>query len=317
MLRNPGPFEPLSEVQPHEAFPPLPIALGRFKQLPQRTNEVWQGGFVKLPAWVDNRSPEGPPYRPVGALWIGLQTGLLHLALADEGAAATPELALQALLEFGLKESKHLGGRPGLIEVRDANLRDALAEKLAALNTSVRLIDALPAVDDALRSLEVTAGGGVRHPGMLEGAGVTIEQVKAFADAAAVFYRAAPWRTLSSDGTMERFNETELRSAAALLRVVPEDTDASSQMYVRVRTPMVSERFLIAWQRIRSDVRSSRSRPDVTSPSARGLRWRRGRYFVSPASQLSVTSSGALSLSPTMVLTRNFCPWAATSKLWG
>lgn len=30
---------------------PLPIALGRFKQISQRTNEVRQGGFEKIPAF--------------------------------------------------------------------------------------------------------------------------------------------------------------------------------------------------------------------------------------------------------------------------
>ena len=61
---------------------PFPIALGRFKQLPQRTTEIWQGGLVKLPAWIENpQDPDGPPYRPTGALWVSLRTGLLHLAL--------------------------------------------------------------------------------------------------------------------------------------------------------------------------------------------------------------------------------------------
>ncbi|MGE5242991.1 MAG: DUF6930 domain-containing protein [Betaproteobacteria bacterium] len=179
---------------------PLPIALGRFKQLPQRTNEVWQGGFVKLPVWIDNaRDPAGRPYRPTGVLWVSLRTGLLHMALPDEDAAATPELALQALIEFGLKESKRLDGRPSVIEVRDAQLRDALGERLAALKTSVRQIEALPAVAEALRSLEAAAGSGERPAGLLEGAGVTVDQVRAFADAAATFYRAAPWRHLTNE----------------------------------------------------------------------------------------------------------------------
>src|SRR6476661_7427765 len=36
-------------------------------------------------------------------------------------------------------------------------------------------------------------------------------------------------------------------------------------------------------------------------------------YFLSAVVQLTVTSSGALSLSPTIALTKNFCPCAATS----
>jgi hypothetical protein len=86
---------------------PVPLAFGRFKQLPQRTNEVWQGGLVRLPAWIDHPTdPEGEPYRPVAALWVSLRTGLVHLALPPEGTVASAELALAALLEFGLKHSK-------------------------------------------------------------------------------------------------------------------------------------------------------------------------------------------------------------------
>ena len=179
---------------------PLPVAVGRFKQLPQRSNEVWQGGLVRLPAWVDNpHDPHAPPYRPTGALWVSLRTGLLHLAFPDEGSVGNPDLALKALIEFGLKESKRLAGRPSLIQVRDARLKDALSATMLALNTSVMLVEELPAVAEAMRNLEGAAGGGHRHPGMLEGTGVTVDQLRAFADAAATFFRAAPWRHLTNE----------------------------------------------------------------------------------------------------------------------
>jgi hypothetical protein len=83
-----------------------PIALRRFKQLPQRSNEIWQGGLVKLPAWVDSPvDPDGPSYRPTGALWVSLRTYVLHLAFPEEGEVANGGLALKALIEFGLKEA--------------------------------------------------------------------------------------------------------------------------------------------------------------------------------------------------------------------
>jgi hypothetical protein len=64
---------------------PFPIALGRFKQLPQRTTEIWQGGLVKLPAWIENpQDPDGPLYRPTGALWVSLRTGLLHFGASGK-----------------------------------------------------------------------------------------------------------------------------------------------------------------------------------------------------------------------------------------
>src|SRR5579859_2712917 len=104
---------------------PFPIALGRFRHLAQRSNEVWQGGLVKVPAWVDNpHDPDGPPYRPIGALWVSLRTGVLHLALTGDGAVGGADLALKALIDFGLKESKMLGGRPSTIEISDPQLKE-------------------------------------------------------------------------------------------------------------------------------------------------------------------------------------------------
>src|SRR5262249_18190581 len=36
-------------------------------------------------------------------------------------------------------------------------------------------------------------------PGMLEGTGVTVDQLRAFTDAAAAFFRAAPWRHMTNE----------------------------------------------------------------------------------------------------------------------
>jgi len=179
--------------------PPALLALGRFKQLPQRTAEVWQGTLRPLPAWIENQDdPEGPPYRPLGAFWVSLRTVLIHIETA---APDTPrvDLALSSFLAFGLKMAKRLEGRPLRVEVTDPELRDALAPHLAALNTSVVLTDALPQLEAAFREIEAEAGGGVRHPGALESPCVTVERLRAFVDAAAEFYRAHPWQHLVNE----------------------------------------------------------------------------------------------------------------------
>lgn len=179
---------------------PIPLAVGRFKQLPQRSGEIWQGGLVRLPAWIDHPSdPEGEPYRPTGALWVSLRTGLIHLALPPEGAAASPEFALTALIEFGLKWAKGLEGRPARVEVRDPALRDALADLLAKLSTSVAVVDEMAGVREVLNNLEAEATGGRRFPGLLESPGVTLDRLRAFADAAALFYTARVWEYLSNE----------------------------------------------------------------------------------------------------------------------
>jgi tetratricopeptide (TPR) repeat protein len=177
----------------------IPLALGRFKRLPQRAVEVWQGGIVRFPMWVDNQTdPDGPPFRPTGVLWTSLRTGLVHLDLAKEGTQATSEMALATFLEFGLKWAKGLEGRPARVEVRDAALRDALAGPLATLDTEVTLVDDLPAVRAALHSLEAHATGE-RLPGLLESPGMSVDRLRAFASAAAAFFVARPWDHLTNE----------------------------------------------------------------------------------------------------------------------
>ncbi len=154
---------------------------------------------MRLPAWVDNPQDPGPPYRPIGALWVSLRTGLLHLAFAEPGELPNADLALKTLIEFGLKESKRLAGRPSIIQVRDARLAEALSGTLSMLNTAVVRVEEMPAVAEALQGLEAASGGGRRHQGMLEGTGVTPDLLRGFADAAAAFFRATPWRHLTNE----------------------------------------------------------------------------------------------------------------------
>lgn len=110
----------------------------------------------------------------------------------------TREFALSTLLEFGLKYSKGLEGRPARIEVHDPALRDALADALAKLSTSVAVVADLTAVREVLNNLETEATGGRRFPGVLESPGVTPDRLRAFAEAAASFYRPRVWDHLSS-----------------------------------------------------------------------------------------------------------------------
>ena len=178
---------------------PIPLALSRFKRLPQRAGEVWQGDIVRFPMWVEHQTdPNGPPFRPTGVLWVSMRTGLVHLDLAKEGEQATSELALATFLEFGLKWAKGLEGRPARVEVRDASLRDALVGPLAALDTRIALLEDLPAVREALYNLEAHSTGE-RLPGLLESPGMSVERLRAFASAAAAFFVARPWDQLTSE----------------------------------------------------------------------------------------------------------------------
>lgn len=178
---------------------PIPLALGRFKRLPQRAGEVWQGDFVRFPIWVEHQTdPDGPPFRPAGVLWASVRTGLVHLDMANRDEPATADLALATFLEFGLKWAKGLEGRPARVEVREARLRDALAGPLARLDTTVALAEDLPAVREALQNFE-THSTGARLPGLLESPGMSVDRLRAFASAAAAFVAARPWDQLANE----------------------------------------------------------------------------------------------------------------------
>ena len=177
-----------------------PTILARFKRLSQRAGEVWQGGIMRLPAWIDDPAdPDGPPLRAMGVVWVSVRTGLFHVELVEIGQDATPELVLATFLEFGLKQAKALDGRPSRVEVRDPALRDSLAGPLAALDTSVVVVEDQPAVRDALRAMEEEEEDGDAIPGLLESPGMSVERVRAFAEAAALFHAAHPWDRLANE----------------------------------------------------------------------------------------------------------------------
>lgn len=183
-----------------EPVSPSPVALSRFRRLPQRAADVWQGGIVKLPMWIDDPAdPDRPPLRPSGAIWVSVRTGLFHAVLAKDGTDATPQLALDALLEFASKRARELDGRPARVEVRDAGLRDALAAPLTALDTSVVVVEDQPAVREALRRFEEEDEDADPMPGVMDAPGMSIERVRAFADAAALFFAARPWDRLADE----------------------------------------------------------------------------------------------------------------------
>jgi tetratricopeptide (TPR) repeat protein len=182
--------------------PVLSLAIGRYKQLALRSNEVWQGGVFRLPTWVEN-GPGGEPYRPWGGVWTSERTGMVHVEAEPEFGAHGHDLALRALVEFGLRYRKHDIGRPARLRVTDPDLAAHLTSQLQDSETSVEVVRDLPVVRDALRHLAEDLAGGELPPDLLDARGVTVDRLRAFADAAASFYAAAPWDHLQNEDLIE------------------------------------------------------------------------------------------------------------------
>jgi tetratricopeptide (TPR) repeat protein len=169
-------------------------SLTRFRQLPRVPTETWQGGLVRLPSWVEEEG--GTVYRPWAGVWVSLATGLVNVKVEPERGAHDPGLGLEALLELGTQFALC---RPGRLEVADAELGAEILRALGEDELALTIVPTLPAVRDVLDRMAEELRGAPVPPGALSGLGVTVEGLRAFAEAAKRFYEAAPWRHLSDE----------------------------------------------------------------------------------------------------------------------
>ncbi len=178
-------------------MPPIPLLIvDRFKRLPRRSDEVWQGGLVRVRAWLEE--PDGTARRPWAAMWVSLATGLVNVRLETAGVAPDWTLALHSLTDLGFKFA---GCRPARLEVADEILGAELSAALADPELAVTVRDGLPAVREMVRQMAQETDDAPPPPDALDAPGVTVERMRAFASAARDFYQAAPWRYLS-DGDL-------------------------------------------------------------------------------------------------------------------
>ena len=176
---------------------PFQVLLNRFRALPPLTRETWEGGLVRLPMWIEHRAAK-TVFRPWGAAWVSHSTGRVKMKVEAGPEMHGPELVLESLVEFAQQEKKVLGGRAGRLLVADAAVQDYLQQAVGDAGVSIELVPSLDGVDDVLRHLMEHAAPD-EPPSALDGSGVTVDVLRSFADAAATFYRAAPWRHLSDE----------------------------------------------------------------------------------------------------------------------
>ncbi len=178
---------------------PLSGLFARFRTLPRGPREVWQGGIVSMPAWVEG--PDGLPMRPQAVLWASSGTDRLRYAPLE--STSTPfEAAARVLLEFGL-DRRGAGCRPARIEVADAALAAYLGAAIGDPDLTIAVLEWLPWIREGLRHLEGRLSGRTPRPDALDGEGVTMADLRAFAEAARAFYDAAPWRHLANDDLIQ------------------------------------------------------------------------------------------------------------------
>ena len=168
----------------------------QLRQVPQRLDEVWQGGLVRMHSWLMGEGSK--PYRPWVAIWVSVNADKISPPMVLRPDEVEPARALDSLVAFA--NAPCLGGyRPGKVEVCDPALAEHLEGPLSEVGIEVRYRESLPVLDKVMAALAGELTGGPLPPDSLSGQGVTLEKMHAFAEAAKTFYEAALWNQLTDE----------------------------------------------------------------------------------------------------------------------
>jgi tetratricopeptide (TPR) repeat protein len=153
--------------------------------------DTWQIGVAPLPVWLPG---EGKPDRA----WIALCLS------SDSGKALPSEIASREEIPRQLESLLQRAGqkwrsRPATVQTTDPDLAGCLTSLLAPHDVEVERVDELPELRHFLDELLDRFSPDDSRPSPLTGAGVTIEQLRAFARAAADLYASTCWRLLTED----------------------------------------------------------------------------------------------------------------------
>jgi tetratricopeptide (TPR) repeat protein len=167
------------------------------KNLPQEP-DVWQADFRPMPTWI---RVGGKPMRP----WVILVTSRSNdLVLAHEMREETPPAAL--LWDVLVQAMQHPAAgephRPTELQVRADERWEALGPHLEAVGVGLVTAGGLDQFEAVFRGLCEHVGGEA-PPGLLDLPGVTPTLVGRFYEAAASFFRQAPWKKVGYESAIE------------------------------------------------------------------------------------------------------------------
>ncbi len=168
-------------------------------KLPQR-QEIWYLTIRELPIWIT--PPDEDPFRPFGALVVNLDQGIIQGFETFPSSLPTADQVVEMLFEAmrkqpsGAHQNPH---RPQQIHFEDKVLMDAMASALEEIGVSAIFQPAEEIADEILSEMAAhMMGGPAAIPGLLSQEDVEPALVEALFDAAAQYYRAAPWVQLSN-----------------------------------------------------------------------------------------------------------------------
>ena len=177
---------------------PTAASKKRLGRLPQ-TDDVWQADARLLPIWIN---VPGDPYRPWVIVVASLTDGLI---LGQEVCEVqpSPEFFWDKLAKLMESPSEGQPYRPASVEVGSGDRWVGLAPHLDEVGVHCAPLADLDLIDDLVKQLVEHVSGRSPMPGLLEMPGVASPQVAAFYQAAAEFFRLAPWQKVGGAETIK------------------------------------------------------------------------------------------------------------------
>jgi len=166
--------------------------IDRIRRLRRTRGEVWQGAIIRVPQWVAEAAE--PPVRPILAVWISMSSGRINTSALRKPGEKNPSMLLDAMSGEAGGGQGMPGIRPEKLVVGDETLAEFLRNELGSeFEVAVESdLAGIATVDQHMRQ-NLPAASGAAYP---KDTDVTPDRLRAFAEAAAEFYRAAPWQHL-------------------------------------------------------------------------------------------------------------------------
>ena len=168
------------------------FSVDQLAALPQRLGEVWQASTLRLPAWYAD--DDGELKRPRITLVTSRTDDLIlkhGLPLEDRQADWLWMTIAKAMADPVVGDPR----RPGLLQLRSEEDANSLRPHLKRLGIDCVVCDHLDQLDSAFAKL-VEDLHGRKMSALVDMPGVQSDQIASYYEAAAYFYRQAPWRTL-------------------------------------------------------------------------------------------------------------------------
>lgn len=185
-------FSPGGGLTTNPETTPTPTAED-LAELPQAADETWQVDQRRLPMWEKHG---GRILRPSSVMIASNRLPVVGQSLEHEPTSLTGmwNVVARTMLRPVVGE----GRRPAAIEVVDDEWARFFQARCEPLSIEVRVVRELSGIDAWMKEMERRGNAG-GPPALSDAEGFTDVRGASFFEAAAAFYRAAPWKNIPAD----------------------------------------------------------------------------------------------------------------------